>query len=75
VTPSVLSGGVQRRHMRAGKAVDMSIHTAILTTAILDLGVVLAVAATMLVPFMLDRRRPDATVYAFATPLPEDLAA
>jgi acyl-coenzyme A synthetase/AMP-(fatty) acid ligase len=53
----------------------MSIHTAILMNAILDLGVVLAVAATMLVPFTLDRRRHDAAVYAFATPLSEDLAA
>jgi hypothetical protein len=29
----------------------------------------------MLVPFRLDRRKKDAAVYAFAAPLPEDLAA
>jgi len=53
----------------------MSINTAILVNGILDLGIVLAVAATMLVPFTLDRRKDDAAVYAFATPLPDDLAA
>jgi hypothetical protein len=53
----------------------MSINTAIVLNGILDLGVVLAVAATMLAPFTLDRRRHDAAVHAFATPLPEDLAA
>ena len=53
----------------------MSLHTAILVNAVLDLGIVLAVAATMLFPFALDRRKQDAAVYAFATPLPEDLAA
>ena len=50
-------------------------NTVILLNAILDLGVILAVAATMLVPFSLDRRKDDPPVYAFATPLPEDLAA
>jgi hypothetical protein len=53
----------------------MSHSTAILVNGILDLGVVLAVAAGMLVPFRLDRRKKDAAVYAFAAPLPEDLAA
>jgi hypothetical protein len=53
----------------------MSINSAILANGILDLGVVLAVAATMLIPFTLDRRKHDAVVYAFATPLPHDLAA
>jgi acyl-coenzyme A synthetase/AMP-(fatty) acid ligase len=53
----------------------MSIHTAIILNAILDLGVILAVAATMFFPFTLDRRKHDAEVYAFATPLPEHLAA
>jgi hypothetical protein len=53
----------------------MSINSAILVNGILDLGIVLAVAAMMLVPFTLDRREDDAAVYAFATPLPEDLAA
>lgn len=56
----------------------MSINTAILINGILDLGVVLAVAATMFIPFALDRRKTrkdDAAVYAFASPLPDDLAA
>jgi hypothetical protein len=53
----------------------MSINTAILLNGILDLGIVLAVAATMLVPFTLDRRKDEAALYAFATPLPDDLAA
>jgi hypothetical protein len=53
----------------------MTLHTAILLNGILDLGVVLAVAATMLVPFTLDRRKHDAAVYAFAAPLPDELAA
>jgi hypothetical protein len=54
----------------------MTLDTAIILNAILDLGVVLAVAATMLIPFTLDRRRKDeATVYAFAAPLPAELAA
>ena len=53
----------------------MTLHTAILINGILDLGVVLAVAMVMLVPFTLDRRRDDAAVYAFAAPLSEDLAA
>jgi len=53
----------------------MTLHTAILINGILDLGVVLAVAATMLLPFTLDRRKQDASVYAFAVPLPDELAA
>jgi hypothetical protein len=53
----------------------MSINTAILVTGILDLGVVLAVAAMMLIPFRLDRRKDEATVHAFAEALPDDLAA
>jgi hypothetical protein len=64
--------------MHAGKAGGMSINTAILINGILDLGVVLAVAATMFIPFTLDRRKTrkdDAAVYAFASPLPDDLAA
>lgn len=61
--------------MRTGESGDMSINTAILINGILDLAIVLAVAATMLFPFTLDRRKEDAAVYAFATPLPEDLAA
>ena len=61
--------------MRADESGGMSINTAILLNGILDLGVILAVAATMLVPFTLDRRKDDPAVYAFATPLPADLAA
>lgn len=61
--------------MRAGKSGVMSINTAILINGILDLAIVLAVAATMLFPFTLDRSRNGATVYSFASPLPEDLAA
>jgi hypothetical protein len=54
----------------------MSINTAILLNGVLDLGVVLAVAATtMLIPFTLDHRKKDAAVDAFAAPLREDLAA
>jgi hypothetical protein len=53
----------------------MSINTVILLNGILDLGVVLAIAAAMLIPFTLDRRKKDAAVYAFAAPLREDLAA
>jgi hypothetical protein len=53
----------------------MTLHTAILLNATLDVGVVLAVAATMLIPFTLDCRKDEAAVYAFAAPLPEDLAA
>ena len=53
----------------------MSLHTAILINGILDLGVVLAVAATMLFPFMLDRAKDGAAIYSFAADLPEDLAA
>jgi hypothetical protein len=53
----------------------MSHSTAIIINGILDLGVVLAVAAIMLVPFRLNRRKDEATVYAFAAPLSEDLAA
>ena len=53
----------------------MSLDTAIFLTAILDLGIVLAVAAIMLVPFRLDRREDEAAIYSFAAPLGEDLAA
>jgi hypothetical protein len=61
--------------MSARKAGDMSINTVILLNGILDLGVILAVAATMLIPFTLDRPKDEAVLYAFATPLPDDLAA
>ena len=53
----------------------MSLQTVIVLNAILDLGVILAVAATMLIPFTLDRRKDEGTVYAFAAPLSDDLAA
>ena len=53
----------------------MSINNVILLNALLDLGIILAVAAVMLVPFTLDRRKDEHAVYAFATPLPDDLAA
>lgn len=54
----------------------MTLHDAIVLNAILGLGVVLAVAVTMLIPFALDRpRRREAALYAFATPLPDELAA
>jgi len=53
----------------------MSLHTAILLNGILDLGIVLAVAAVMYAPFTFDRRQDEASVYAFAAPLPEELAA
>jgi hypothetical protein len=47
----------------------MTLQTAILINGILDLGVVLAVAATMLLPFTLDRGEHDASVHALAAPL------
>jgi hypothetical protein len=53
----------------------MTLHTAILINAFLDLGVALAVAAVMVLPFTLDRRRHEADLHAFAAPLPYDLAA
>ena len=53
----------------------MTLDTAIILNAILDLGIVLAVAATMIAPFTFDRRKDEATIYAFAAPLPEELAA
>jgi hypothetical protein len=53
----------------------MTLHTAIVLNGILDLGIVLALTATMLIPFTLDRRRHEAHLYAFATPLPQELAA
>ena len=53
----------------------MSLNTAIFLNSILDLGVVLAVAAIMLVPATFDRRKDEAATFSFAAPLPEDLAA
>ena len=54
----------------------MTLHTVTLLNGILDLGIVVALAATMRIPFTLDsRRRHEAHVYAFAAPLPDKLAA
>lgn len=53
----------------------MTLHTAILLNGILDFAVIVAVAAAMFVPFTLDRRTTEAAVYAFAAPLPDELAA
>jgi hypothetical protein len=53
----------------------MSLNTAILINGILDLGVVLAVAAAMRAPHTLDRPQSEAAVYSFASDLPEDLSA
>ena len=53
----------------------MSLTTVIFLNGILDLGVVLAVAAIVHLPFRLDRRKAEASVYSFATPLPIELAA
>jgi hypothetical protein len=53
----------------------MTLHTAILINGVLDLFVVLAVAAVVCIPFTLDRRTHEAALYAFAAPLSEDLAA
>jgi hypothetical protein len=52
----------------------MTLHTAILINGVLDFGVVVALAATLAAPFALDRRKDGATVYAFAAPLPDDIA-
>lgn len=54
----------------------MTLHNAIIVNGILDLGIVLALFAAMSIPFVFDRpRRHEASLYAFATPLPEELAA
>ena len=53
----------------------MSVNTAILLNTILDLGAVLAVAATIWLPFTLDRPTEEASLYSFAAPLSDDLAA
>jgi hypothetical protein len=48
----------------------MSIHTAILLNGIVDLGVVLAVAATMLIPFTLDRVHSVLSAHTQQYPMP-----
>jgi hypothetical protein len=53
----------------------MSLNHAIVANAILDLGIVLGLAAVMAVPFRLDRPREEASLYSFAAPLPDKLAA
>ena len=53
----------------------MTLHTAIVLNAVLDLAIVLALAAVAAFPFTLDRRREKASLYAFAAPLPDELAA
>jgi hypothetical protein len=53
----------------------MSLDTVIILNTILDLGVVLAAGAIMLVPFTLDRSEDDTNTSLLAAPLPEDLAA
>jgi len=53
----------------------MSLTTVAILIAALDLGIILAVAAVMLVPFTLDRRKDEAVVLTLASPLPLDLAA
>jgi hypothetical protein len=52
----------------------MSPNTAIFLNGLLDLGIVLAVAAIMVVPFTLDRREDEAAIYSFA-PLSQGLTA
>jgi hypothetical protein len=74
---------MQERHRRDGKpgeanepqGATMSLTATIVLIGILDLGVVLAVAAIMGVPFTLDRREKKAAIHAIAAPLPNDLAA
>jgi len=53
----------------------MSLNHTIVVNAILDLGIVLGLGAVMAVPFTLDRPRDEASLYAFAAPLPDELAA
>jgi hypothetical protein len=53
----------------------MTLHTAILINVSLDLALIVALAATMLIPFTLDRHKNEGAVYAFAAPLSEELAA
>ena len=53
----------------------MTLGTTVALVAALDLGVILAVAAIMLVPFALDRPQQEVPVRATADPLPLELAA
>ena len=53
----------------------MSLTTVAILIAILDLGVIAAVAAIMCVPLVLDRSSEPAPVETLAPELPLDLAA
>ncbi len=53
----------------------MSLTTVAILVAILDLGVIAAVAAIMCIPFALDRQSEIASVHALEAPSPLDLAA
>jgi hypothetical protein len=68
-------GRVWKHQTTNPQGATMSLKTAIFLDGILDLGVILAVAAIMGVPFVLDRPEDEAAIYAFAAPLPADLAA
>jgi hypothetical protein len=68
-------GGKAERTENEPQGATMSLSTAILMNGVLDLGIVLAVAAVMLFPFTLDRSKREAAIYSFATDLPEELAA
>jgi len=75
VEPSCTPNRTWNHHTTALKGIVVSLSTVIALNGVLDLGIILAVAWIMRVPFTLDRREEKATVYAFAAPLPEDLAA
>jgi hypothetical protein len=53
----------------------MSLTTAVILVAVLDLAVIAAVAAIMYLPFTLDRKRADASVHTLAAQTSLDLAA
>jgi hypothetical protein len=53
----------------------MSLDTAIILNAVRSLGVVLALAVIMRLPFTFDRREREASTSALASPPAEDLAA
>jgi hypothetical protein len=53
----------------------MTFTSVVILDALLDFGIVAAVAAIMYLPFTLDRVETEASVYDFAAPLPERLAA
>lgn len=68
-------GGKAGGQRTRAQGATMSLSTAIFLNGVLDLGIVLAVAAVMGVPFTLDRSKREAAIYSFATDLPEELAA